>query len=108
MAQIAANDCSGPQQEMKGYQQKSSGAQRPANGCTRWELPCQGRGRGFESLRPLQNLPKLHTFMPGWRNVSSSCDFWGSSGEAIAENVKRVTSQTRIDETLGLLLRLLG
>ena len=52
--------------------------------------PCQGRGRGFESLRPLQNLPKLHTFTPGSRNVLSSCDFAGSSGEAIAKIVKRV------------------
>src|SRR6516164_3048401 len=40
----------------RGYQQKSSGAQRPANGSKRWELPCQGRGRGFESLRPLQKF----------------------------------------------------
>src|SRR6516162_4541440 len=57
MTQIAANDCSGPRQDTKGYQQKSSGAQRPANGSKLWELPCQGRGRGFESLRPLQNSP---------------------------------------------------
>src|SRR6516164_8195614 len=68
MAQIAANDCSGPQQETQGYQQKSTGAQRPANGCKRWELPCQGRGRGFESLRPLQK------FSQSCRSIFGACD----------------------------------
>src|SRR5215831_17039814 len=57
MAQIAANAGGGPQSEAKTYQQEKVITQILANRCKPRKLPCQGRGRGFESLRPLQNFP---------------------------------------------------
>jgi hypothetical protein len=42
-------------------------------------LPCQGRGRGFESLRPLQNSPCpaeiTKNFSIPWSESGSECRF---------------------------------
>src|SRR5262249_29471955 len=52
---IVAKEGSGPQREAKAYATRNlMAANLRANRRNPRKLPCQGRGRGFESLRPLQ------------------------------------------------------
>jgi hypothetical protein len=56
----------------------------PANAVREGARPCQGRGRGFESLRPLQDLTDL---IPVGR--CSQGNIWGNSVSANAYSVGR-------------------